>query len=1474
MQIQTFAEVGADPALARTVAPVSFRASVDTRSTGPLGLLRYASGCWPTRVLLALLLGMLLFASSTARSIIVDERLSMPRNYVAYDSGQWSSPTTLVNEAALIEGTPGGGVFFSECLGFEEWHPQHIVRLPNKNGRAYFMYSNSNSGTPVELSFGGGWISLMEIDENRLDENDLVIVEGFNTPVGSFIWSDVYTTSSPVGHFNHPAKMEVIGNLLVVAAQNWVPTFLCDVIGQPNTIGTSPMALLFYDIRDPSRPKYWGKIEGGQIRRESAQSGLPEISSVGISRIATTNGGVPLEEWFLTASGGDPQIRRTVKALPEQLIDLVDPTPADLWISKVTIPPGAGVPFDVDARQHGMLFDSYETTAPGDGGKERNMFFDKVGDSDTFAFWENRYFDDAAPAAHVTTSQFYPMALPQADRHWNNDSIYVTEFGMPVIYTMESNWRLPNWDGVFFQVYDPRNLAMPIGQIGDKIVTNTNDRGPGSLRNAIGYGGHVTFDLPPGDDRIELTGGPLVVYRHDVTIDASSVPNGLTIDARGRSRVVEVAEGRQVVLRNLTLTGGSALQGGGLLNDGGSGTLENCVVTGNSTAFSADLRGDGGGILNNVLMRDNGDTEQRYFTGRDVGLPAGHPALNGYLKLVESTVSDNHAGNHGGGIANVGGTLVLERSAVTNNTADYSGGAIANRAGLYDFTFGVSSGLVLIENSTIAQNEAALVGHQLDVGAAIFNEHAPENCLYAQVNPLFCQSQNTVLINHSTIADNSNLYLADAESSAGVFNETGGTLILENSIVWNNTTGATGVRRDLKGTYSTQGIFGGLFNTNNVVSNLTGAVLQNGIDPIAGNPRLMPLANYGGPTETMQPTQVTAARAASGSRSILASPPTSNLTLDQRGVARPVPPKSLGAFEVVHVVTAVDFSTTDPFFLQPGFFAQGATDTVTSITSGPGGSQLMTIDVPASSLIVTRANSQLLSSGSSFVADGTDIGQLSEDYLFRVEADAHVDIRITNLQAQRYVFEGWFSDLFYGQGAFLQKLEVSTDGGASFRTVATDIGAGGLNPTPVRTAFTPIVGQVVVIRVTENNPEDQLRINGFALSRSDLPSVSNLGDSTPGSLRHAIATSLAGDRITFDSALSGQSIPLTTGEILIDKDLTIDASALPAGLVLDGGGLGRIFTIAAGATVSLIGVEIRNGSETVGGGILNNGDLTLVDCSFEGNHAVLGAGLMNGATTRVERCTFSDNVATSVAGGIWNSASADLTLINTTISGNQANQGGALINLQGNVALIHSTISGNAASSSAGGIGNDAGTVTIESSIVAGNGGPVPIYGADFANWNGGTIVSVGANLVGDNDTVSVEFPAGPLVGTQASPKDPRLLPLGDYGGPTRTRHPLLGSPVIDAALTTAQSPTTDQRRSARGFDGDGDTLAENDLGAVEVPEPGGMLPLMSGLWVLWRLGRRGRRVGGGRMVRFEPDRHPSSEAIPRIGHGRVEPTR
>src|ERR1044071_4224303 len=51
--------------------------------------------------------------------------------------------------------------------------------------------------------------------------------------------------------------------------------------------------------------------------------------------------------------------------------------------------------------------------------------------------------------------------------------------------------------------------------------------------------------------------------------------------------------------------------------------------------------------------------------------------------------------------------------------------------------------------------------------------------------------------------------------------------------------------------------------------------------------------------------------------------------------------------------------------------------------------------------------------------------------------------------------------------------------------------------------------------------------------------VANTNDSGPGSLRQALADANDGDRVNFDASLKGQSIALTSGELVIDKSITI-----------------------------------------------------------------------------------------------------------------------------------------------------------------------------------------------------------------------------------------------------------------------------------------------------------------------------------------------
>src|SRR5262249_5291330 len=56
------------------------------------------------------------------------------------------------------------------------------------------------------------------------------------------------------------------------------------------------------------------------------------------------------------------------------------------------------------------------------------------------------------------------------------------------------------------------------------------------------------------------------------------------------------------------------------------------------------------------------------------------------------------------------------------------------------------------------------------------------------------------------------------------------------------------------------------------------------------------------------------------------------------------------------------------------------------------------------------------------------------------------------------------------------------------------------------------------------------------------PVVTTTLDGGVGSLRYACAYAPNGSRITFDSSLSGQTITLTSGQITLSNNLTIDAS--------------------------------------------------------------------------------------------------------------------------------------------------------------------------------------------------------------------------------------------------------------------------------------------------------------------------------------------
>jgi len=305
------------------------------------------------------------------------------------------------------------------------------------------------------------------------------------------------------------------------------------------------------------------------------------------------------------------------------------------------------------------------------------------------------------------------------------------------------------------------------------------------------------------------------------------------------------------------------------------------------------------------------------------------------------------------------------------------------------------------------------------------------------------------------------------------------------------------------------------------------------------------------------------------------------------------------------------------------------------------------------------------------------------------------------------------------------------------------------------------------------------------------PMVMNAGDGDVGSLRYVVAYATNGTTITFATNLSGQTITLTNGEIALNKNLHVDASALANGVRINANHNSRIFNVAGGVSAVLSSLTLTNsypGAGISGGAIVSSGTLTLNNCTLAGNSvdtSATGGAIWSSGPLTLAGCTLSGN-AGGFAGAI-NNYGATCNLQNCTFFGNVASSGngGAIDNVyDATLNLLQCTFSGNSAVGAGGGIDNYLSQLNVTNTIVAVN------IGLDIYNWASSAVGAGGSNIVqqlGSSGTVIGDasiIAANPLLG-----------PLANNGGPTLTLLPQIGSPAIDAGVTSlAAGLTYDQR--------------------------------------------------------------------------------
>ena len=155
--------------------------------------------------------------------------------------------------------------------------------------------------------------------------------------------------------------------------------------------------------------------------------------------------------------------------------------------------------------------------------------------------------------------------------------------------------------------------------------------------------------------------------------------------------------------------------------------------------------------------------------------------------------------------------------------------------------------------------------------------------------------------------------------------------------------------------------------------------------------------------------------------------------------------------------------------------------------------------------------------------------------------------------------------------------------------------------------------------------------------------------SDTGSLPYAVANSSAGDTITFSPSLScPPSSPILSSGIDIGRDLTITGPGAST-MAVSGGGTGEVFATNSGTVVTISGLTMEDGdSASFGGGIYNQGTLTVANSSLSGNNGAYGPYVGDGGgaiynlpagTLTVENSTISNNIA-ELGGGIFNSGTA------------------------------------------------------------------------------------------------------------------------------------------------------------------------------------------------------------------------------------------